>query len=90
MDYAAAIEPVTMLKSRSAKVIQIARVTKKPVIITQKGRGVAVLMDIDAFETERKKLLMLQVLATGEQEVRQKKGIPHEEARKQLARSRRA
>ncbi len=89
MDYASAIEPVTMLKSRAAKLIQIARVTKKPVLITQKGRGVAVLVDLEAYEEERKKLLMLQFLATGEQELRQRKGIPQEQVRKQLARLRR-
>jgi prevent-host-death family protein len=86
MDYASAIEPISMLKSRSAKLVQIAQVTKKPVVITQNGRAAAVLMDYATFEAERGRLQLLQYLAQGDGEVRQGKVLAHAEARRQLAR----
>ena len=84
MEDAASIEPVSMLKSRSAKLIQIARVTKKPVVITQNGRASAVLVDAQTYEAERQLLLTLQFLAEGDAEIRQGRGIPGEQARKQF------
>ncbi|MFH0909874.1 MAG: type II toxin-antitoxin system prevent-host-death family antitoxin [bacterium] len=84
MEDAASIEPVSMLKSRSAKLIQIARVTKKPVVITQNGRASAVLVDAATYEEERKLLLTLQFLAAGDGEIRQGRGVPHVQARKQF------
>ena len=87
MEDAAAIEPVSMLKSRSAKLIQIARVTRKPVVITQNGRATAVLVDAQTYGEERKLLLILQFLAAGDAEVRQGRGVPHEQARKQFAKT---
>jgi prevent-host-death family protein len=84
MEDVAAIEPVSMLKSRSAKLIQIARVTKKPVVITQNGRATAVLVDAPTYAQERKLLLTLQFLAAGEAELRQGRSVAHDQARKQF------
>ena len=84
MDYASSIEPISMLKSRSAKLVQIAQVTKKPVVITQNGRAAAVLQDYATFEEQRKRLLLLQLLAEGEAEIRHGKGVPHAHARAKL------
>lgn len=80
----AAIEPVTMLKSRSAKLIQIARVTKKPVVITQNGRASAVLVDAAAYEAERRTLLTLQYLAAGDADLRRGRVVPHDEAKRRF------
>jgi prevent-host-death family protein len=86
MDYASAIEPISMLKSRSAKLVQIAQVTKKPVVITQSGRPAAVLMDFAAFEEQRNRLLLLQYLAQGDAEIRRGKSLPQSEVGKILSR----
>jgi PHD/YefM family antitoxin component YafN of YafNO toxin-antitoxin module len=59
-------------------------VTKKPVVITQKGRAAAVLVDAATYEEERKLLLTLQFLAQGDLEIRQGRGVPHEQARAPL------
>ena len=87
MDYASAIEPVSMLKSRASKLIQIARVTRRPVVITQNGRAAAVLVDADSYDQERRTLQLLQYLAAGEGELRGGRGVPQEQARRQLARA---
>ncbi len=84
MEDAAAIEPVSMLKSRSAKLIQIARVTRKPVVITQHGRASVVLVDAQTYADERRMLMTLQFLAAGDAEIRHGRGEPPEQARKQF------
>ena len=43
MDYAKGIEPVTVLKTRSAELIRQAQETGQPIIITQNGKPTAVL-----------------------------------------------
>lgn len=84
MDYASSIEPISMLKSRSAKLVQIAQVTRKPVVITQNGRAAAVLVDYATFDAERRRLQLFQYLAQGEAEARQGKAVAHAEARRLL------
>jgi prevent-host-death family protein len=86
MDYASSIEPISMLKSRSAKLVQIAQVTKRPVVITQNGRAAAVLQDFATFEEQRKRLELLQYLAQGDVELREGKTHPHADVRRMLSR----
>lgn len=44
------LRPVSDLASNASEVIQQARETGRPVILVQQGRGVAVLLSVDAFE----------------------------------------
>ncbi len=44
MDLPDAIEPVTVLKTRSAELIRRARETRQPVVITQNGKATVVPM----------------------------------------------
>lgn len=80
MDYARAIEPVTVFKTRSAALIRQAKSSGQPVIITQNGRPTAVLQDVETFQRQRDALLMLKVLARGDAELRRGKGVRHAKA----------
>lgn len=70
MDLSDAIEPVTVLKTRSAELIRRARETRQPVIITQNGNATAVLQDVETYERQRKALAMLKYLSLGEKNLR--------------------
>jgi prevent-host-death family protein len=70
MDLSDTIEPVTVLKTRSAELIRRARETRQPVVITQNGRATAVLQDVASYQRQRKALLLLKCLARGERDVR--------------------
>lgn len=70
MDLPDAIEPVTVLKTRSAELIRRARETRQPVIITQNGRATAVLQDVESYQRQRQALLLLKVVALGERDLR--------------------
>lgn len=80
MDYSRAIEPVTVLKTRSAELIRRARETRQPVVITQNGRATAVLQDVESFERQRRSLLMLKLVLQGDQDYRQGDVLTDEEA----------
>ena len=75
MDYAKGIEPVTVLKTRSAELIRQAQETGQPIIITQNGKPTAVLQDVESFQRQREALTLLKVLAKGDQELSEGKAI---------------
>lgn len=49
------VRPLTDLKTKTASVIEQVRRTRRPVLLTRRGRGMAVLLDLSEFErlTER-------------------------------------
>jgi prevent-host-death family protein len=71
MDLPEAIEPVTVLKTRSAELIRRARETRQPVIITQNGKATAVLQDVESYQRQRDALLLLKYVALGEKDIRE-------------------
>jgi prevent-host-death family protein len=75
MAYSNAIEPVTVLKSRSAEIIRRVRRTRRPVVITQNGKPTAVVQDVESFDRQREALLLLLALAQGEQDRRAGRSI---------------
>jgi prevent-host-death family protein len=82
MNAATAIEPVTVLKTRSAQLIKDARTSGQPIIITQNGKATAVLQDVETYEQQRQALLLLKFLAQGDQELKRGQGIPHAATRR--------
>jgi len=84
MDLSDAIEPVTVLKSKSAELIRKARDTGKPIVITQNGRATAVLQDVESFQRQRDALHLLKLLAQGSQELREGQAVGHIAAKRRL------
>lgn len=50
LKYSQAVTPITDLKTRSRELVEQAKESGKPVLITQRGRVAAVLESIDVFE----------------------------------------
>ncbi|HXO21895.1 MAG TPA: type II toxin-antitoxin system Phd/YefM family antitoxin [Thermoanaerobaculia bacterium] len=44
------LRPLSDLESQVSEVVQQARTTGRPVVLTREGRGVAVLLSVEAFE----------------------------------------
>jgi prevent-host-death family protein len=84
MNMATSIEPVTALKTRSAQPIKTARESGQPIVITQNGKASAVLQDAESYEEQRRALLMLKMLAQGDQEIVRGEGMKHSDVRKNL------
>jgi len=84
MNYKDGIEPVTVLKTKSAELIRRTRETGQPVVITQNGKATAILLDIEAYERQRKALLLLKFLAKGDSQLREGLVVSHDEAKAQF------
>lgn len=55
--------------------------TKRPLIITQHGKGVAVLLDAGEYEAMQEKIEMLQDVQTSIGQIEAGRGVEHEDAR---------
>jgi len=55
--------------------------TKRPLVITQHGRGVAVLLDANEYEAMQEKMELLQDLQTSINQVEGGQGIGHADAK---------
>jgi prevent-host-death family protein len=86
MDYAKGIEPVTVLKTKSAELIRQARETGQPIIITQNGKPTAVLQDVESFQRQREALTLLKILAKGDQEINEGKVLSHDDVMRRVER----
>jgi prevent-host-death family protein len=80
MDLSEAIEPVTVLKTRSAELIKRARETRQPIVITQNGKATAVLQDVESYQRQQKALLLLKYVALGERDLRDGDVLSDEDA----------
>lgn len=87
MNYANDIEPVTVLKTRSAELIKRARDTGQPVVITQNGKPTAVLQDVESFQRQRETLLLLKALVQGDRDYQAGRAMTHKQAQTRLKRA---
>ena len=78
MAYGNAIEPVTVLKARSAEIIRRVRRTRRPVVITQNGKPTAVVQDVESFDRQRQALTLLLALMQGDRDYRAGRTAPDE------------
>ena len=63
------IIPVTDLRQDAAAVLKKLQSSVGPLVVTQRGRAVAVIQSIDAYEKSEHERELLRLLATGEKEV---------------------
>jgi prevent-host-death family protein len=70
------IIPVSDLRKDAARVLKDANKSKKPLVITQRGRATAVLMSLVAYERSEAEREILLLLARGEKEIAAKRGYP--------------
>jgi len=61
--------------------------TKRPLIITQHGKGAAVLLDVGEYEAMQEKIELLQDIQVATSQVEQGAGIAHDEAREMILKS---
>jgi len=78
------IQPVSEFRANAAKFIEQVRETKKPLVISQHGRGAAVLVDYDVFHDLLDELEIRRAIAESEVSIREGRGIPNEVVMQEL------
>lgn len=73
------ILPLSEFRAGVASFIKQVNETRRPLVLTQHGRGVAVLVDVAEFESMRDRLELLEDLAISEAQIAAGQVIPHEE-----------
>ncbi len=75
------IRPMSEFRTGIASFIKKIHATKRPLIITQHGKGVAVLLDADEFESMQDKIELLQDIQTSINQIEGGHGIKHSDAK---------
>ena len=63
------IVPVKELRQDTAAVLKRVRSSLQPLVITQRGRGAAVMLSVAAYERGERERELLRLLVRGEQEI---------------------
>jgi antitoxin YefM len=75
------IRPMSEVRTGIASFLKQIHDTKRPLIITQHGKGVAVLLDAGEYEAMQEKIEMLQDVQTSIDQIEAGHGVEHEDAR---------
>lgn len=75
------IRPLSEFRAGVASFLKHVHETRRPMVLTQRGRGVAVLMDVHEFERMQERLEVLEDIYRAEEQLAAGEGVPHEEAR---------
>jgi antitoxin YefM len=78
------IRSMSEVRNAMASYIRQVHETKRPVIITQHGRGVAVLLGANEFEAMQEKIDLLSDVQTSLNQLAKGEGIPHQKAKAKL------
>jgi len=72
--------PVTEFRANTSEFLARLRANKRPVILTQHGRGTAVLLDVEVYEDLLDEIALLRDIRASEEQIARGEGIPHGEA----------
>lgn len=76
--------PVSQVKARLSELIERAKQSGEPVVITQNGEGSAVLQDLESYEALRRSLAMLKLVAQGEKDAARGRVRPNRDVFRRL------
>jgi len=75
------VKPLSEFRSGVSSFIQQVTETKRPLLITQHGKGVAILTDVEEFENLTARLDLLENIYKAEAQINDGKGISHDDAK---------
>jgi antitoxin YefM len=78
------IKPLSEFRANVASCLQQVHRTRRPLVITQHGKGAAVLLDVAEYEALIERLEVLEDLQAAELQIDQGEGLGHEDALRAL------
>ena len=75
------IRPMSEFRTGIASFLKQVHDTKRPLVITQHGKGVAVLLDVSEYEAMQEKLELLEDVQTSVAQIDAGAGVEHNEAK---------
>ncbi|WP_277809806.1 type II toxin-antitoxin system Phd/YefM family antitoxin [Chromohalobacter canadensis] len=78
------IRPLSEFRAGVASFVKQIHETRRPMVLTQRGRGVAVLVDVQEYERMQERLELLEEVYKAEEQIANGEGISHEDAKSQV------
>ncbi|MCG6451502.1 type II toxin-antitoxin system Phd/YefM family antitoxin [Vibrio diabolicus] len=78
------IQPLSEFRAGVASYIKQINETRRPLVITQRGKGVAVVLDVAEYEAMQEKIELLEEMRTAEVQLASGLGVSNEDARAQV------
>mgnify|MGYP005842659221 CR=1 FL=1 len=75
------IRPLSEFRAGVASFVKQVQESRRPMVLTQRGRGVAVLMDVHEFELMQERLDILEDIYRADEQLATGEGVPHGEAK---------
>jgi len=78
------IQPLSEFRAGVASFIKQINETRRPLVITQRGKGVAVVLDVAEYEAMQEKIELLEELRMAEAQLGSGAGVSNNDARAQV------
>lgn len=78
------IQPLSEFRAGVASYIKQINETRRPLVITQRGKGVAVVLDVAEYEAMQEKIELLEEMRTAETQLASGLGVSNDDARAQV------
>ncbi|CAG20102.1 type II toxin-antitoxin system Phd/YefM family antitoxin [Photobacterium profundum] len=78
------IQPLSEFRAGVASFIRQINETRRPLVITQRGKGVAVVLDVAEYEAMQEKIELLEEIQSAESQLASGLGVSNEDARSQV------
>jgi prevent-host-death family protein len=75
------IRPLSEFRAGVATFVKQLHKTRRPMVLTQRGRGVAVLLGVHEYERMQERLEVLEEVYKAEEQIASGDGIAHEDAK---------
>jgi len=83
-DFSSDIKPISEIRLNATALVKQVRSSKRPMVITQNGRSVAVLVDVDEFQRLCEERDLFKAIAQAEQDIAEGKLTSHKQAMQQI------
>ena len=81
------IQPLSDFRAGAASFIRQINETRRPIVITQRGKGVAVVLDVAEYESMQEKIELLEEIQKAESQLSLGLGISNSDGRAQVLKS---
>ncbi len=78
------LTPITDFRVRAAEIVAKVKKTKRPVILTQRGRSAAVLEDVHEYERKAERMELLEAVLAGLRAAERGETVSHANAMTEL------
>ena len=81
MSLATTIRPIEYLETHAGEALDHVTAARQPMVVTRDGRPVAVIQDVESYESARETIAMLRLVARGMGEIERGESSPLSEVR---------